>query len=227
MTHPSDSVQIEASWKAALKEEFAKPYFDQLKNFLRQEKKTGQSIYPPGNLIFNAFKLTPFDEVKVVILGQDPYHGPGQAHGLSFSVPLGIVAPPSLKNIYKELANDVGATIPNHGNLTKWAEQGVMLLNSMLTVRARQAGSHRKKGWEPFTSAVIDVLNREKEGIVFLLWGRYAQEKGALIDRQRHLVLEAPHPSPLARGGFFGCRHFSKANAYLTAKGKSAIDWQV
>jgi len=227
MPHPSDSVQIETAWKAALHDEFAKPYFGQLRQFLKSEKQSGQTIYPPGKLIFNAFALTPYEQVKAVILGQDPYHGPGQAHGLSFSVPMGIVAPPSLKNIYKELHTDLGLQIPTHGNLESWATQGVLLLNSMLTVRARQAGSHRKKGWEEFTSAVIDVLNREKEGLVFLLWGRYAQDKGALIDRNKHLVLEAPHPSPLARGGFFGCRHFSRTNDYLRSKGKPAIDWQV
>ncbi|MEM8887233.1 MAG: uracil-DNA glycosylase [Bacteroidota bacterium] len=227
MSHPSDSVQIEAGWKAALKEEFAKPYFGELKNFLRSEKQAGQLIYPPGKLIFNAFELTPYDQVKVVVIGQDPYHGPGQAHGLSFSVPMGIATPPSLKNIYKELHTDVGIQIPQHGNLEKWAQQGVLMLNAMLTVRARQAGSHRKKGWENFTSAVIDVVNREKEGVVFLLWGRYAQEKGALVDRNKHLVLQAPHPSPLARGGFFGCKHFSQTNAYLQKIGKPAIDWQV
>lgn len=227
MSHPSESVQIEAGWKAALREEFAKPYFEQLRLFLKSEKQAGQVIFPPGKLIFNAFTLTPYDQVKVVILGQDPYHGPGQAHGLSFSVPEGIVAPPSLKNIYKELHTDLAFEIPTHGNLEAWAKQGVLLLNSMLTVRARQAGSHRKKGWESFTSAVIDVLNREKEGLVFLLWGRYAQDKGALIDRSKHLVLQAPHPSPLARGGFFGSRHFSQTNTYLESKGKPAIEWQV
>lgn len=227
MSHPSDSVQIEASWKAALREEFAKDYFSQLRAFLKSEKQAGQLIYPPGKLIFNAFSLTPFEQVKVVILGQDPYHGPGQAHGLSFSVPAGIAIPPSLRNIYKEMAEDVGTTIPTHGNLEKWAQQGVLLLNSMLTVRARQAGSHQRKGWESFTSAVIDVLNREKEGIVFLLWGRYAQDKGALVDTSKHLVLKAPHPSPLARGGFFGSKHFSQTNAYLESQGKAPIDWQV
>lgn len=227
MSHPSESVQIEPGWKAVLHDEFAKPYFTELKNFLKQEKQAGKIIFPPGKLIFNAFELTPFDQVKVVILGQDPYHGPGQAHGLSFSVPAGIVAPPSLKNIYKELHTDLGLEVPTHGNLESWAKQGVLLLNSMLTVRAREAGSHRKKGWENFTDAVIDVLNKEKEGIIFLLWGRYAQDKGALIDRSKHLVLQAPHPSPLARGGFFGSRHFSQTNAYLTSKGKPAINWQV
>lgn len=227
MSHPAESVQIEPGWKAVLYEEFAKPYFTELRSFLKQEKQAGKTIYPPGKLIFNAFALTPFDQVKVVILGQDPYHGPGQAHGLSFSVPTGIVAPPSLKNIYKELHTDLNLEVPNHGNLESWAKQGVLLLNSMLTVRAREAGSHRKKGWENFTDAVIDALNKQKEEVVFLLWGRYAQDKGALIDRTKHLVLQAPHPSPLARGGFFGSRHFSQTNDYLVSKGKPAIDWQV
>ena len=226
MTHPAASVKMEEGWKQALYEEFAKPYFQQLKSFLLAEKADGHKIYPPAKLIFNAFNKTPFEKVKVVIIGQDPYHGPGQAHGLCFSVPQGIAIPPSLKNIYKELYTDLGLAIPNHGNLEKWAEQGVLLLNAMLTVRARQAGSHQRKGWEQFTSAAINQLNIKKEGIVFLLWGRYAQDKGRIIDPSRHYVLKAPHPSPLARG-FNGCHHFSKTNAFLVEQGKEPIDWQV
>lgn len=219
-------VQIEPGWKEALSNEWEKPYFNRLREFLKSEKEAGQRIYPPGKLIFNAFDTTPYDQVKVVIIGQDPYHGPGQAMGLSFSVPRGMAIPPSLRNIYKELHDDVGITSPSHGDLTQWAEQGVLMLNSILTVRAGQAGSHRGKGWEQFTSAAINVLNRDKEDLVFLLWGRYAQEKGAIIDTGRHKVLKAPHPSPLAKG-FNGCRHFSQTNDYLRIKGKEPIDWQV
>lgn len=221
------SVQIEAGWKEALAPEFSKAYFLQLKAFLKEEKKSGQLIYPPGKQIFAAFDSTPFDQVKVVIIGQDPYHGPGQAHGLCFSVLPGVAIPPSLRNVYQELHDDVGFTIPNHGYLQKWADQGVLMLNAMLTVRASQAGSHRKKGWEQFTTAAIQALNTQKEGIVFLLWGKYAQEKGAVIDRSRHHVLIAAHPSPLARTGFRGCRHFSQTNALLEQQGKGVIDWQV
>ncbi len=219
-------VKIESGWKEALSNEWEKPYFNRLREFLKAEKAAGYKVFPPGNLIFNAFDTTPFDQVKAVIIGQDPYHGMGQAMGLSFSVPMGVRIPPSLRNIYKELHDDVGMTIPTHGDLTKWAEQGVLMLNSMLTVRAGQAGSHQKKGWEEFTSAAINVLNRDREGLVFLLWGRYAQAKGAIIDTSKHKVLKAPHPSPLARG-FNGCRHFSQANDYLKAQGKEPIDWQV
>ena len=226
MSNPADRVKIEAGWKAALMEEWGKPYFQQLRAFLVQEMQSGYVVYPPAPLIFNAFDLTPFDQVRVVIIGQDPYHGPGQAHGLSFSVPPGIGIPPSLRNIYKELQEDVGITIPTHGNLEKWARQGVLLLNAMLTVRAGQAGSHQRKGWETFTDAAIRVLNAQKEGLVFLLWGKYAKEKGAIVDTQRHHVLTAPHPSPLAQG-FVGCRHFSQTNALLQAQGSPAIDWQV
>lgn len=217
-------VKIESGWKEALSNEWEKPYFNRLREFLKAEKAAGYKVFPPGNLIFNAFDTTPFDQVKAVIIGQDPYHGMGQAMGLSFSVPMGVRIPPSLRNIYKELHDDVGMTIPTHGDLTKWAEQGVLMLNSMLTVRAGQAGSHQKKGWEEFTSAAINVLNRDREGLVFLLWGRYAQAKGAIIDTSKHKVLKAPHPSPLARG-FNGCRHFSQANDYLKAQGKEPIDW--
>lgn len=227
MSDAAAKVKIEEGWKAALMSQWDKPYFQRLKAFLVQEKQQGQVIYPPGKLIFNAFELTPWDQVKVVVIGQDPYHGPGQAHGLSFSVPHGIATPPSLKNIYKELVADVGIQMPNHGNLEKWAAQGVLMLNSMLTVRARQAGSHRKMGWEQFTSAVIKALNDEKEGLVFLLWGRYAQDKGAMIDTNKHHVLKAAHPSPLARNAFSGCKHFSQTNAFLSAQGKEPIDWQV
>lgn len=224
---PAANVQIEESWKAVLRDEFAKSYFQQLKAFLKSEKQNGQTMFPPGKLIFHAFERTPFEAVKVVILGQDPYHGPGQAHGLSFSVPRGVTPPPSLRNVYAELQEDVGMEIPKHGNLEPWADQGVLLLNSMLTVRARQAGSHRGKGWEQFTTAVIQALNDRREGIVFLLWGRYAQEKGRIIDPSRHHVLKAAHPSPLARHGFRGCRHFSKTNELLASQGKTPIDWQL
>ncbi|MCL4153352.1 UNVERIFIED_CONTAM: hypothetical protein GTU68_059847 [Idotea baltica] len=227
-SHPAESVKIEEGWKSALYEEFSQPYFQQLKNFLLEERQAGQTLYPPGKLIFNAFNKTPFDDVKVVIIGQDPYHGPGQAHGLCFSVPEGIKSPPSLKNIYKEMHADVGITIPHHGNLIKWAEQGILMLNSMLTVRARQAGSHKGKGWETFTTAVIRELNDQKSGLVFLLWGRYAQEKGAIIDTKKHHVLKAAHPSPFAaHNGFFGCKHFSTTNQFLQEQGKPVIDWQV
>lgn len=223
-----ENVQIEESWKEALVEEFSKPYFAQLKEFLKQEKLAGKTIYPAGNLIFNAFASTPFDKVRVVLIGQDPYHGPNQACGLSFSVPNGVRVPPSLVNIYKELATDIeGFQIPKHGNLEKWAEQGVLLLNATLTVEAAKAGSHQKKGWEIFTDAVIDRLNAQKEGIVFLLWGRYAQDKGAKIDATRHHVLKAAHPSPLAGNAFSGNKHFSKTNEILIQQGLPPIDWQV
>jgi uracil-DNA glycosylase len=220
--------KIDASWKAHLEEEFKKEYFAHLKQFLLEEKKSGAIIYPPGPLIFNAFNTTPFDAVKVVILGQDPYHGPGQAHGLSFSVPQGIKPPPSLVNIFKELRDDVGFQIPQHGNLEKWARQGVLLLNACLTVRAGQPGSHHGKGWEQFTDAAVRRLNDEKKGLVFLLWGKPAQQKGSIIDPKRHHVLTAPHPSPFsADRGFFGCRHFSKTNKLLEKEGQSPVDWQI
>lgn len=219
-------VKIEESWKQALQHEFTKPYFLQVAAHLKTERATGAVVYPPGPLIFNAFNTTPFDEVKVVILGQDPYHNPGQAHGLSFSVPDGVPPPPSLVNIYKELHTDIGMAIPKTGNLTKWAKQGVFLLNAILTVRANEPASHAKIGWMDFTDAVIKKISAEKEGIVFLLWGRFAQEKQALIDETRHHVLKASHPSPFsADKGFFGCKHFSKTNELLRKQGKEAIDW--
>ncbi|MEE4177540.1 MAG: uracil-DNA glycosylase [Bacteroides sp.] len=218
---------IEESWKAVLENEFKTPYFSALKAFLLEEKKK-YTIYPPGSLIFSAFNHTPFDKVKVVLLGQDPYHGPGQAHGLCFSVNPGIEKPPSLVNIFKEIEGNLGIPAPRNGNLEKWADQGVLLLNATLTVRARQAGSHQNKGWERFTDAAIRALSEKREGLVFLLWGNYAGAKEALIDRTRHHVLKAPHPSPLsASRGFFGCGHFSKTNALLQSQGLDPIDWQL
>ncbi len=218
-------VIIEESWKKVLQPEFDKEYFAQTASFLKQEKKEGVKIYPPGSLIFNAFRLTPFDRVKVVILGQDPYHGHGQAHGLSFSVPDGIAMPPSLQNIYKEIESDLGAPVQRTGNLEKWAVQGVFLLNSVLTVRAGQPTSHSNIGWQSFTDAVIRTISEQKEHVVFMLWGNYARSKRDLIDSSKHLILEAAHPSPLARGAFFGCRHFSKANTYLNSTGQESIMW--
>ena len=219
------NVKIEESWKEALMPEFSKDYFIRLTDFVRKEYHE-TTVYPPGKLIFNAFNLCPFDKVKVVIIGQDPYHGPGQAHGLCFSVNDGIQPPPSLVNIFKEINNDLGKPIPQSGNLTRWAEQGVLLLNATLTVRAHQAGSHQRRGWEEFTDAVIRKLAEEKKNLVFILWGAYAQKKGAFIDRSKHLVLTSVHPSPLsARSGFFGNHHFSLANDYLVKNGKTAIDW--
>lgn len=219
--------RIEASWKEVLWEEFQQPYFRDLKNFLRNEKLAGKQVFPPAPLIFNAFNTTPFDKVKVVILGQDPYHGDGQAHGLSFSVPDGIKPPPSLVNIFKELNSDLGISIPVSGNLTKWAEQGVLLLNAMLTVEAHQAASHQKKGWEQFTDAVIRKISEKKTGVVFILWGRYAQEKAVLVDKRKHHVLMSAHPSPFSATKFLGCRHFSKTNQLLQQQGQSPIDWQL
>lgn len=222
------NVAIEESWKEALLPEFSKPYFSDLRDFLKQEKASGATVYPPGKLIFNAFDSAPFDAVNVVILGQDPYHGPGQAHGLSFSVPPGQRIPPSLRNIYKELETDLGITAPTHGNLQSWADQGVLLLNSMLTVQASQPGSHQGKGWEEFTTAVIQALNDQRTGIVFLLWGKYAQVKGQIINSEKHLVLQSAHPSPFsAHRGFLGNQHFSLTNKYLTDQGKKPINWQV
>ena len=218
-------VRIENSWKNALADEFGKPYFESLVRFLHKEKAEGQKIYPPGSQIFRAFELTPVGNLKVVILGQDPYHGPGQAHGLSFSVSAGVPAPPSLKNIFKEIESDLGVKMSGYPDLEKWARQGVLLLNAVLTVRAGVAASHSKIGWEEFTDAVIRYISDNCEGVVFLLWGNFARSKSALIDRSRHHVLEAAHPSPLARGAFFGCRHFSQANSLLTAQGKAPIDW--
>jgi uracil-DNA glycosylase len=220
-------VKIEQSWKDALAGEFEKPYFASLVRFLHHEKAAGKKIFPPGSQIFKAFELTPVDKLKVVILGQDPYHGPGQAHGLSFSVPAGIPAPPSLKNIFKEIESDLGIRMSGYSNLEKWASQGVLLLNAVLTVQAGAAASHSKVGWEEFTDAVIRYISDNCEGVVFLLWGNFARGKSALIDRSRHHVLEAAHPSPLARGAFFGCRHFSQTNAILDSQGKAPIDWQL
>ena len=214
-------VAIEASWKEILKTEFNQPYFEQIRNHLKTEKLQGKIIYPPGRFIFNAFDTTPFDEVKVVILGQDPYHGPRQAHGLCFSVPEGVPPPPSLVNIFKELQEDVGMPTPAHGNLTSWARQGVFLLNASLTVRAGEPMSHSKIGWASFTDAVIRKISSSKKDVVFLLWGKFAQEKRTLVDESNHCILRAAHPSPLsAHAGFFGCRHFSKANEWLMQKGK-------
>lgn len=218
-------VRINSTWKEVLGEEFGKPYFAELASTLHGEKRAGKVIYPPGQLIFNAFDLTPFDQVKVVILGQDPYHGKGQAMGLSFSVPAGIPLPPSLVNIYREMESDLGRQVDKSGDLTKWARQGVFLLNSVLTVRAGEPTSHSGIGWQQFTDAVIRAISDRKSGIVFLLWGNYARSKKPLIDSSRHLILEAAHPSPLARGAFFGCRHFSKANNFLIASGQTPIVW--
>ena len=220
-------VRIEQSWKNALADEFGKPYFESLVRFLHKEKTEGKRIFPPGSQIFRAFDLTPVDKVKVVILGQDPYHGPGQAHGLSFSVPEGVPAPPSLKNIFKEIETDMGVRMSGYPNLENWARQGVLLLNAVLTVRSGEAASHSKIGWEQFTDAVIRYVSNNCEGVVFMLWGNFARGKRELIDASRHCVLEAAHPSPLARGAFFGCSHFSRANAWLTAAGRTPIDWQL
>ncbi|MGB1220486.1 MAG: uracil-DNA glycosylase [Alcanivoracaceae bacterium] len=228
MTTDADRIQLEPGWKAALAGEFEQDYMQRLRQFLVQEKQAGKTIFPPGPEIFHAFDKTPFDQVKVVILGQDPYHGPGQAHGLCFSVRKGVRVPPSLVNIYKEIERDLGLAIPAHGNLEKWAGQGVLLLNATLTVEQANAGSHQRKGWEQFTDAAIRHLNDERDGLVFMLWGSYAQKKGAIIDRARHCVLTAPHPSPLsAHRGFIGCGHFSEANQYLEGRGLAPIDWSV
>jgi len=219
------NVQIEESWKKHLANEFEKNYFIRLTDFVRAEYRT-TTIFPPGKLIFNAFNLCPFDKTKVVIIGQDPYHGPGQAHGLCFSVNDGVPFPPSLQNIFKEIQSDLGITIPASGNLTRWANQGVLLLNATLTVRAHQAGSHQRRGWEEFTDAAIRALAEQREHLVFILWGAYAQKKGAFIDRSKHLVLASAHPSPLsAYHGFFGNKHFSRANEYLIENGESPIQW--
>ena len=220
-------VKIEQSWKQALQSEFDKPYFAELVRFLHQEKSSGQVIFPPGSQIFKAFDLTSVDQVKVVILGQDPYHGPGQAMGLSFSVPDGVQAPPSLKNIFKEIETDLGITMSGRPNLENWARQGVLLLNAVLTVRSGQAASHSGIGWQEFTDAVIRYISDHCEGVVFMLWGNFARAKRELIDTSRHYVLEAAHPSPLARGAFFGCRHFSSANTLLMQQGKTPINWQL
>jgi uracil-DNA glycosylase len=217
---------IHESWKKLLENEFKAPYFIELKKFLVEEKSK-YTVYPLGNLIFAAFNYTPFDSVKVVIIGQDPYHRPGQANGLSFSVDPSVPTPPSLKNIFKELHSDLNIPIPNTGNLEFWAKQGVLLLNATLTVRANTPGSHQKKGWETFTDAVIKTISDNKKGIVFLLWGNFAQSKEALINKDKHHILKAAHPSPLARGAFFGCRHFSKTNKILAHEGRQPIDWKI
>ena len=220
------NVKIEESWKQHLDSEFEKPYFAELTNFVRQEY-ISTTCYPPGRLIFNAFNLCPFDKVKVVIIGQDPYHGPGQAHGLSFSVCDGVTFPPSLQNIFKEIEQDLGTPIPMTGNLTRWAEQGVLLLNATLTVRAHQPASHQGHGWEQFTDAAIKALNAHRDNLVFILWGGYARSKASLIDASRHLVLQSVHPSPMSanRGGWFGNHHFSRANTYLIEHGQQPINW--
>jgi uracil-DNA glycosylase len=224
----SREIRLEASWKSRLAGEFAKEHMVSLRTFLLERKKAGAVIYPPGDKIFNALDSTPFEQVRVVILGQDPYHGPGQAHGLCFSVRLGVPTPPSLLNIFKEIEQDLGIAAPDHGYLGHWAEQGVLLLNAVLTVERGKAGAHQGKGWESFTDHVVRLLNAEREGLVFMLWGNYALKKGQVIDRDRHLVLSAPHPSPLsANRGFFGCRHFSRANQWLQEHGQSPIDWSL
>ncbi len=219
---------MEKSWEEKLSTEFKKPYMANLRNFLKQEYSAGKTIYPDKSEYFAAFDSTPYDDVKVVILGQDPYHGPGQAHGLCFSVKPGVKAPPSLVNIYKEIKEDLGITNPDHGYLASWAEQGVLLLNSVMTVEKGMAASHRNRGWEEFTDSVIAVLNQREKPMVFVLWGSYAQKKGAIVDSKKHLVLKGPHPSPLsAHRGFFGCRHFSKANSFLIKTGQAPIDWEL
>lgn len=220
-------IKLDPTWKEALQDEFGKPYFKELAEFVRREYQT-KKIFPPPKCIFNALDSTPFDKVRVVILGQDPYHGPGQAHGLCFSVPEGMRVPPSLQNIFKEIQSDLWLPIPQSGNLQHWAEQGILLLNATLTVEAHKAGSHQNRGWEQFTDAIIKVLSEKREGLVFLLWGSYAKKKGAYIDESRHLVLRAAHPSPLsAHNGFFGCKHFSKTNDYLTSKEQAPIEWVI
>jgi len=222
------AVGLEPSWLAPLASEFEQPYMQQLRAFLLAEKRAGKRVFPSGSEFFNAFAHTPLDRVKVVILGQDPYHGPGQAHGLCFSVPVGVAPPPSLQNIFREIHDELGVPIPAHGNLTAWADQGVLLLNSVLSVECARAASHQGRGWEIFTDRVIQVINAQREGVVFMLWGSYAQRKGAIIDATRHCVLRAPHPSPLsAHRGFFGCGHFAAANDYLRGRGETPIDWRL
>lgn len=220
------AASLPASWQTVLGEEFNQPYMQQLRQFLNAEAAAGKTIYPPKPFIFNAFQHTPFEQVRVVILGQDPYHGPNQAHGLSFSVPVGIPPPPSLQNIFKELSSDLQQGIPLSGDLTSWAQQGVLLLNATLTVEQAKAGSHQKRGWEEFTDATIRMLNDQRQGLIFVLWGSYAQKKGAFIDQSRHLVLTSAHPSPLSSyRGFFGSKPFSAINRYLTAQGQTPIQW--
>lgn len=221
-------VKIHPSWKAALADEFGKPYFKNLISFIKEEKAEGKTIYPAGSLIFNAYDTTPIDDVKVVILGQDPYHNPGQAMGLSFSVPQGVRLPPSLRNIYKELSDSLGIEKAGHGDLTKWAEQGVLLLNSMLTVEKNKPGAHQRSGWQFFTDATIKAVSDQRENVVFMFWGAFAKKKAVLVDRSKHLVLESAHPSPFsADKGFFGNNHFKLANEYLVANGREAINWDV
>ncbi len=222
------TVQLDEGWKQVLADQFEQPYMQQLRGFLQAEKSAGKVIFPPGPLMFNALNSTPLEQVKVVIIGQDPYHGPGQAHGLSFSVPPGVPAPPSLQNIFKEIQRDLGYPIPGHGCLQSWADQGVLLLNAVLSVQQANAGSHANRGWERFTSRIIEVLNEQREHLVFMLWGSYAQKKGAHIDSKRHCVLASPHPSPLsAHRGFLGNGHFSAANRYLQEHGLTPIDWRL
>jgi uracil-DNA glycosylase len=215
------------SWLAVLGDELEQPYMHELRAFLVAEVEAGRRFFPPADRVFNAFALTPFDAVRVVVLGQDPYHGPGKAMGLCFSVPSGVPPPPSLQNIFRELASDLGAPVPSGGDLTPWAERGVLLLNAVLTVSPRRAGSHAGRGWERFTDRAVAELSARREGVVFLLWGRYAQQKGDVVDRSRHHVLTAAHPSPFSASGFFGCRHFSSANALLVADGKEPVDWSL
>jgi uracil-DNA glycosylase len=222
------TVDLEPSWYEVLAAEFEQPYMRQLRAFLVAQKQLGKRIFPAGHEFFNAFRYTPLHKVKVVILGQDPYHGEGQAHGLCFSVKPGVEVPPSLQNIYKELHAELGLPVPSHGHLTAWADQGVLLLNSVLSVECARAASHQGQGWERFTDRVIEIINEQREGVVFLLWGSYAQRKGAIIDSRRHCVLKAPHPSPLsAHRGFFGCGHFAAANQYLLDRGEAPIDWRL
>ena len=223
----SKIVDIEKSWKQVLFGELESPYFNEIINQLKEDTLSGKTVYPPESLIFNAFSTTPFTKVKVVVIGQDPYHNPGQAMGLSFSVPRGIKVPPSLKNVYKEILQDTGCPIPDHGDLSAWADQGVFLLNAMLTVEEKKPGSHKKIGWQKFTDAVISSISAKKEGVIFMLWGRYAQSKKSLIDTEKHHILEAAHPSPLARNAFSGCKHFSMCNELLEKQGKSPIDWSL
>ncbi len=224
----NSSIQLDESWLQPLAGEFESLYMQQLRTFLATEKKAGKRIFPSGGEFFNSLNHTPLNAVKVVILGQDPYHGEGQAHGLCFSVKPGVRPPPSLQNIFKEIQSDLGIPIPDHGHLTSWADQGVLLLNSVLSVECARAASHKGKGWEQFTDAVVELINRKREGVVFMLWGSYAQRKGAIIDSRRHCVLKAPHPSPLsAHRGFFGCGHFSAANKYLQGRGEAAINWRL
>lgn len=228
MNDRTSQLRLEDSWKQRLGPEFEQPYMRQLKQFLQQRKSAGARIYPPGSLIFNALDSTPFESVRAVVLGQDPYHGPGQAHGLCFSVQPGVQTPPSLKNIYQAMQRDLGTQPASHGCLQAWAERGVLLLNAVLTVEAGQAGSHQGKGWERFTDRIVELLNQERDHLVFMLWGSAAQRKGAVVDESRHLVLRAPHPSPLsAHRGFFGCKHFSRANQYLEQHGLEPVDWSL